>query len=94
MAAPKGNKFSPGRPKGTPNKLTVDTKAALQKAFEDLGGVESLVEWGRENQGAFYNLWSKLIPVEAKVAGAGENGEHLVKASIEVSFVTPNEDQG
>lgn len=31
MAAPKGNKFAKGRPKGKPNKLTADIKAVAQQ---------------------------------------------------------------
>lgn len=60
-----------GRVAGTPNKATRNTKEALQEAFEKLGGVNSLVSWGKDNQTEFYKLWSKIIPldVNANVSG-------------------------
>lgn len=53
-----------GRKKGTPNKVTASVKGALNDAFGQIGGVPSLVAWGKENQGEFYKLWSKLVPTE------------------------------
>ena len=55
-----------GRKKGTPNKTTVAVKEALDIAFKDMGGVTSLVEWGRENQTDFYKIWARLLPKEIK----------------------------
>jgi hypothetical protein len=55
-----------GRPKGTPNKTTVRVKAALERAFEGIGGMEAFVGWARENPTEFYRLWSKLLPMELK----------------------------
>jgi hypothetical protein len=59
----------PGRPKGSPNKLTASIKAAIRDAFDELGGVESLVKWGRKNPDAFYPLWARLAPQEHEVSG-------------------------
>lgn len=56
-----------GRTKGTPNKTTVQVKQALLEAFEELGGVPSLVAWGIDNPTTFYQIWSKLAPIEAKI---------------------------
>jgi hypothetical protein len=53
-----------GRKKGTPNKITAAVKDALVMAFDELGGVKSLVAWGRENQTEFYKLWVKVLPQE------------------------------
>ena len=63
----KGHKTG-GRKKGTPNRTTADVKAALTRAFDELGGVPALVEWGRDNPTQFYHLWSKLLPTEVKNA--------------------------
>ncbi|MCE9567666.1 MAG: hypothetical protein K8U57_37165 [Planctomycetes bacterium] len=53
-----------GRTKGTPNKTTAAVKNALTEAFEKLGGVRSLAEWGQANPTEFYKLWVKLLPQE------------------------------
>lgn len=55
-----------GRKKGTPNKRTAEVKAALQAAFDQIGGVKALTAWGKDNQTEFYRLWGKLLPVEMK----------------------------
>lgn len=60
-----------GRPKGSPNKVTASIKAALQNAFDDLGGVPSLVKWGKGNPSEFYALWGRLIPKEHEHSGDG-----------------------
>lgn len=56
----------PGRPKGSQNKVTTSMRQAWMDAFEGIGGVEALVEWGskEKNRTAFYTLASKLIPVD------------------------------
>lgn len=64
----KGRKTG-GRRKGALNKKTVEVKQALTEAFEKLGGIESLVRWGKENPTAFYPLWIKLLPMQAQVTG-------------------------
>ena len=58
-----------GRPKGVPNKITADTRAALHEAFEELGGVDSLVQWARREPGEFYKCWVKTLPKDIKVGG-------------------------
>lgn len=57
----KGQKTG-GRQKGSLNKTTTAVKEALTTAFEELGGVQSLTLWGRENQTEFYKLWVKVLP--------------------------------
>lgn len=66
-----GRRPGPGRPKGSPNKITASIKQALTDAFDNLGGVPSLVKWGKENQTEFYKLWSKLVPQDVQVGGEG-----------------------
>ena len=67
----KGTKTG-GRKPGSVNKTTSAVKEALEQAFHGLGGVESLRDWGKENQTEFYKLWVKLLPqeVQAKLSDA------------------------
>jgi hypothetical protein len=44
-------------------------RKAWTEAFDLLGGVPSLVVWGRENPDDFYKMASKLITVQAEVTG-------------------------
>ncbi len=67
-----------GRPKGVPNKITADTRAALHEAFEELGGVPSLVPWARREPGEFYKIWGKTMPKDVTVAGA-DGGAIVIK---------------
>lgn len=52
-----------GRQKGTPNRATASVKAALEEAFDRMGGVDSLIAWGSqdENRAEFYKLWVKIL---------------------------------
>lgn len=67
----KGHPRVGGRQKGSPNKVTASISQALTDAFDNLGGVPSLVKWGEANRGEFYKLWSKLVPRDVKVGGEG-----------------------
>jgi hypothetical protein len=51
--------------KGKPNKSTASVKEALEQAFEGIGGVKALINWGNDpkNQTEFYKIWSKLLPL-------------------------------
>jgi hypothetical protein len=58
-----------GRPKGSKNKTTVAIKTAILTAFEQRGGVSSLVKWAAENETEFYKLWGRLAPTEVEQSG-------------------------
>ena len=45
------------------NKFTT-LKSAFIEAFEELGGVDNLVEWARCNQTEFYRMLARLMPRE------------------------------
>lgn len=77
-----------GRTKGTPNKTTASVKNALIEAFEELGGVESLVAWGQQEPGEFYKLWVKIMPTEVKAEHTGADGSPL---GILIEFVGTKE---
>jgi len=59
-----------GRPKGAKNKLT-NLKDAFLKAFDDIGGTEELVVWGKkpQNRGEFYKMITKLFPKNIELSG-------------------------
>ena len=66
---------------GTKNKVTQSMREAFKDAFDKMGGVDALVEWGSmpQNRGAFYQLASKLIPIEV----SGTDGKEIVVKFIE-----------
>jgi hypothetical protein len=51
-----------GRAKGTPNKVTVQVKEAIIRAFDEVGGHAYLVAVARQEPRAFCTLLSKLLP--------------------------------
>lgn len=63
-------KRGPGRPKGSPNKITADIRSAIVQAFDKVGGVNYLVVQARENPQAFLTLLGKVLPKEV----TGEDG--------------------
>ena len=54
-----------GRPVGSKNKFTT-LKNAFIETFEELGGVDNLVEWAKANQTEFYRMVARLMPREIK----------------------------
>jgi hypothetical protein len=51
-----------GRKKGTPNKLTADSREVFRLAAEMAGGVEALARYAQANPDGFWPLYAKLIP--------------------------------
>ena len=70
-----------GRTKGTPNKLTVSIKEAIEHAFDKLGGTEYLVHVGRTDPRTFCALLSKLLPTKLSNA----DGSPLLAALTELT---------
>lgn len=75
MPFKKGQGRIGGRKKGKPNKTTQAAHEAIELAFEGVGGVKALIEWGKSNQTDFYRLWSRRIPNAQEVTG--KDGEDL-----------------
>lgn len=85
---PSGGKRKPpnagkGRKKGVPNKITQSAKEAFQAAFDSIGGAKNLATWARDNETEFYKIYSRLIPVEQRLADP--NGDPI---KIAVEFVS------
>lgn len=65
---------APGRIAGYPNKTTVSVKAALEAAFQGLGGVPALIAWAEKEPAEFYRLWGKLLPKNVTIEGGAQLG--------------------
>jgi|SRR4029077_15551475 hypothetical protein len=74
----RGHKKVGGRQIGTPNRLTITVKDAIEQAAECIGGVDRLAEWVQEdpeNERAFWvSIYPKLLPVQ--LAGDKYNPAH------------------
>jgi hypothetical protein len=58
-----------GRPKGVPNKLTIEVKQMVIDALHNAGGVEYLELQAKRNPQAFLTLVGKVIPLQANLGG-------------------------
>jgi hypothetical protein len=76
---------SPGRPKGSVNKVSKTMKEAFKEAFDQLGGVPKLVEWAERNPDKFYTLVARLLPVDIT-----SNDEAITPTVVKVNLVAPN----
>lgn len=73
-----GNKASPGRPKGVPNKITQDIKAMVMQALDEKGGVEWMKKQFDENPVAVMALLGKILPTQ--ISGPeGTSGKLVVR---------------
>ena len=61
----------PGRPKGKPNKLTVDLREAIKKAYEEAGGVDYLKRVAQTDPKTFCALLGKIIPQDINASLSG-----------------------
>jgi hypothetical protein len=67
---------SPGRPKGSVNKVTQDIRAMIAAALDKAGGEKYLVNQARKNPNAFLSLVGKIIP--AQIIGDKDNPIEMV----------------
>jgi hypothetical protein len=70
----KGKPRRGGRARGTPNRISVDVRTAIEMAADKLGGVKRLVAWARrsnDNESIFWSrVWVKLLPTQAQIGGS------------------------
>lgn len=80
-----------GRKKGSRNKVTLAAKEAIARAADELGGVDRLVAWAKEdpsNERVFWGtVYPKLLPLQ--VDGPGQNGAHTVELVVRRIGVEP-----
>lgn len=72
-----GGKPGPGRPKGSPNKVTKAAKDIIADAADRLGGVDRLVAWAKEDAKNEHAYWSQIFPKLLPLQVSGENGEAI-----------------
>ena len=82
----KQNLFQPGerpigRAKGTPNKITLSVREAIERAFDRLGGASYLEHVGKTDPRTFCALLSKLLPTKLSNA----DGSPLLVALTELT---------
>jgi hypothetical protein len=77
---------SPGRPKGSPNKLTGQVKEMILAALDKAGGVDYLTAQASENPSAFMTLVGKVLPLQ--LTGDAENPIQTV-TRVEMAIVDP-----
>ena len=58
-----------GRKPGTPNKFTVELKAMIEGALEEVGGQKYLVGLARKSPEIFVHLLGKLLPKQLEHSG-------------------------
>ncbi len=83
--APRGRprkRKSPGRPKGSPNKITGELKEVILQALDKAGGVDYLHRIAHRHPKVFVSLLEKILPMQVNGAGAG--GAHVVERIMRV----------
>jgi hypothetical protein len=61
------NKLSPGRQKGSRNRVPLELAQMIETALSKAGGVEYLVRQANENPVAFLALLGKILPRQVEV---------------------------
>jgi hypothetical protein len=82
-----GKRDGSGRKAGTPNKISTTVKQNVISVFDDIGGVEAMATWAKDNRSEYYRIYSRLAPVSQEISGA--DGADL-PLSIGLRFVEPD----
>ena len=71
-----GNCANPGgRPKGSRNAVTMTLKDGIEEAYHQLGGIQWLVQLGKEEPRIFASLLLRLIPPTPPAEPGEETGD-------------------
>ena len=70
-----------GRTPGSRNRFTV-LKEAFVEAFDGIGGVNSLMEWARNNPDKFYPILARLFPKEVEVGHKSFAEGHVTQLQV------------
>jgi hypothetical protein len=82
-----GKREGSGRKAGTPNKVSITVKQNVISVFDEIGGIEAMATWAKDNRSEYYRIYSRLAPVSQEISGA--DGADL-PLSIGLRFVEPD----
>jgi hypothetical protein len=82
-----GKREGSGRKPGTPNKVSTTVKQNVISVFDEIGGIEAMATWAKDNRSEYYRIYSRLAPVSQEISGA--DGADL-PLSIGLRFVEPD----
>lgn len=86
MAFPKGQKNpNAGRPKGIPNRPSIELRDMVLAAFEELGGTNWLVEVARNDPKTFVPLITKMLPKDVQI-----DFNNQIEP-IQITFIQPSD---
>ena len=71
-------KPGPGRPKGSPNKITSIAKDVIAEAAEGLGGAKGLLTWAKADDKNTAIFWGTIYPKLLPHQITGLDGQALV----------------
>lgn len=74
MAYSPGRKKTGGRKPGVPNRMSLTVKQSVLDAFEELGGVQYLLQVAKDDPKTFCAMLAKIIPsdINADIKASGE----------------------
>ena len=98
MAAPKGNSFSNGRPKGSKNKVTLEMKKAFKLLVDgNLGKMQSWIDRTAEKDPAkamqlMLDMSERFLPKLARTEVTGKDGEDFKGFTVYLPNKNTNDD--
>lgn len=72
----------PGRPKGVPNKITLEIRKMIEKALVDVGGADYLARQADENPVAFMGLIGKILPKDVNLTAEVSGVVSIVRSFV------------
>jgi hypothetical protein len=76
----------PGRPRGSRNRIPANLRNDLITVYEELGGIQGMVEWAKAKEGnraLFYRILASTLPRQVAVSARLEHDYGLNKLSNE-----------
>ena len=74
------------RPKGSPNKLGTLIRIAIEKSFDQVGGVKYLVRMAEQEPKAYMTLLGRVIPKELTLSDETGDKLDLVDLARRIAF--------